>query len=82
LRDGSEVGWWRRTERGAAVALVATGALSVLLFALPGGGRVLLGLPLDGFLTVLAAPLAVLVAAFWFTSRQRALDRRFDVAED
>jgi putative solute:sodium symporter small subunit len=82
VREGNEAAWWRRTGRGAAIALVVAGAVSLVLFLIPAGGRTMLGLPLDAFLGGLVAPLAVLVAVFWFSARQRRLDRRFDVAED
>lgn len=82
MRETSEAGWWRRTEIGAAVALAATGLVCAFLFILPAGAGTVFGLPTGDFLRVLAAPLLVLAAAFWFIGRQRALDRRFDVAED
>jgi putative solute:sodium symporter small subunit len=82
VREGNEAVWWRRTGRGAAIALAVAGVVSLVLFLIPAGGRTVLGLPLDTFLRALLAPLVVLVAVFWFSGRQRALDRRFDVAED
>jgi putative solute:sodium symporter small subunit len=84
LRDASEATWWRRTWQFAAATIGGSIVLSLLflLLASPLDGRLLFGIPLGGFLVAVCAPLAVLVAVFVFAARQRALDRRYDVAED
>lgn len=84
MRDASEATWWRRTWQFAAATIAATIVISLLLVLLAPllDGRLMFGIPLGGFLATVCAPLAVLVAVFVFSTQQRALDRRYDVAED
>jgi putative solute:sodium symporter small subunit len=64
----------------AALTVAATTAFALTpwLFAALEG-RTVLGMPLPYFLLVLALPLAILVAIFWFARRQASLDHRYDV---
>ena len=84
MRDASETTWWRRTRQVAAVTVGGLVVLSLVPALLAGtlGRRLIVGLPLDMFLLIIVAPLAVLFAIFVFARQQQALDRRFDVAED
>jgi putative solute:sodium symporter small subunit len=84
VRDASEATWWRRTWQFAAATIAGSIALSLLLLLLasPLDGLLMFGIPLGGFLVAVCAPLAVLVAVSVFAIQQRALDRRYDVAED
>ncbi len=83
MREANEPTWWRRTGQFAAGTLVV-GTIVVLVPLLAPeafGSRLMLGLPAGIFLAAIAAPLLVLVLVAVFASRQRALDRRYDVAE-
>lgn len=84
MRDASEATWWRRTWQFAAAITTGMIALSFvfLLLAKVLDGRLMFGLPVGTFVIAVLAPVAVLFAAFMFATRQRALDRRYDVAED
>jgi putative solute:sodium symporter small subunit len=84
VRDVSEATWWRRTWQFAAAVAAGMIVLSflLLLLASPLDGRLVFGVPLGTFLAAVCAPLAILVAIFVFATQQRALDRRYDVAED
>ena len=83
LRQANEPRWWLRTGQFAAGTLIvgATLTLAPLLAPERFGNRLMLGLPLGVFLATIAAPVLVLVLVALFASRQRALDRRYDVAE-
>jgi putative solute:sodium symporter small subunit len=84
VRDASEGTWWRRTWQFAAAVISGTIVLSfaLLLLANPLDGQLVFGLPLGTFLAAVLAPLVVLLVTFVFAAQQRALDRRYDVAED
>ena len=84
MREGGQDIWWRRTGQHAAWTLALCLAIGVLPALLSGafGATVLLGMPLGTFLFVLAAPLAILVATFWFARRQQSYDDRYDVTGD
>ena len=84
MRDASETTWWRKTRQFAVATIAGAGIVGLLALALDGqtGGPLVLGLPFFMFVAVILAPLALLVAAFVFATRQQALDRRYDVAED
>lgn len=58
-------------------ATIAFGLTPWLFAALESSA--VLGMPLPYFLLVLALPLAILVAIFWFARRQSSLDHRYDV---
>ena len=84
MRDASEATWWRRTWQFAAAMTAGMIALSFvfLLLAKLLDGRLMFGLPMGTFVIAVLAPVAVLFAAVMFATQQRALDRRYDVAED
>jgi putative solute:sodium symporter small subunit len=84
VRDSSEASWWRLTWQTAAAT---AGGATVLALVAAGteadtGGPQMFGLPLGEFFALIGLPVAIAIAAFVFASRQQALDRRFDVAED
>jgi putative solute:sodium symporter small subunit len=81
MREGGQTVWWRKTGQLAAATLAVLVAVSLvpLLFGGFLAGRTILGLQLSYFLLVLAVPLAILAAIFWFARRQDALDHRYDV---
>jgi putative solute:sodium symporter small subunit len=83
LRDSGEGTWWRKTQQ-RALATVG-GAILLSLAALAAdrdAGPQLFGMPAGAFVAAVLLPFAILIAVFVFVARQRALDRRFDVAED
>jgi hypothetical protein len=84
VRDTSEASWWRLTWRFAAATMAGTIGLGLVAVALEAdaAGPQLFGLPLAEFFALIVAPVAIAIAAFVFANRQRAFDRRFDVAED
>ncbi len=84
MRDASEATWWRRTWQLAAAITAGMISLSLvfLLLAKVFDGRLMFGLPIGTFVMAVLAPVAVLFAAFMLATQQRALDRRYDVAED
>jgi putative solute:sodium symporter small subunit len=84
VRDVSEGTWWRKTWQVAAAVTAGTIVLSLALLLLmnPLDGQLVFGVPLGTFVAVVLAPLAVLLVTCVFSAQQRALDRRYDVAED
>ena len=83
MRDASEATWWRRTwQFGGITVIVAT--MVCLIPALFGDLKtpLVFGLTIEFFLAVIAVPLVLLAGLFFFVGRQRALDHRYDVAED
>ena len=84
MRESGQDIWWRKTRQHAAATLAGLVAIGLVLalVAIALGGMTLLGMPLGYFLFVLAAPLLILLAIFWFAERQRVYDDRYDVAGD
>ncbi|MEJ0012003.1 MAG: DUF4212 domain-containing protein [Bauldia sp.] len=84
MRDSSEAAWWRLTWRLAAAVTGGGAVLAIVATSLEAdaAGPQFFGLPLAEFFGLIVVPLILMAAAFVFAGRQRALDRRFDVAED
>lgn len=84
MRERGQDNWWRKTGQLAAGTLALCLAIGVLPALLSGAFNAteVLGMPLGTLLFVLAAPLAILVATFWFAGRQQAYDDRYDVTGD
>ena len=83
VRDASETTWWRKTRQLALATIGGTAVVGLLAVAVDiRSGPLVFGLALPAFLAVVVVPLAILVAGFVFATRQQALDRRYDVAED
>ena len=84
MRDFSEIAWWRETRRLALTIGVALIVIALLPALVSGhdGDRFTLGMQFGTLVGTVVAPLAALGAALAFTVRQRAIDRRHDVADD
>lgn len=84
MRDSNETLWWRWT---SIVAAGAVGGLGVAVASFAGltwllASATFLGGSLATFFGAVLAPLLIVAGAFAFASRQQAVDRRHDVAEE
>ena len=83
MRNSSESAWWRETRQLALIVVVVLVVVALLpaLFGGHVGDRLIIGMRFGTFAGTVLVPLAALVAAFAFTTRQRHIDRRHDVAD-
>lgn len=83
MREGGQDIWWRKSRQLAATTLSALALLSLTpLVARAFGRTAILGLSPPYLLFAVAAPIAILLAIFWFARRQRDYDHRYDVTGD
>jgi putative solute:sodium symporter small subunit len=83
IRD-DRPGYWRRTCRLMAAALVVWLAAGLGLNLLAGdlGERIVFGYPAGFLLAALGSPVLLVGLAFWFADRQDRLDRDYGMAEE
>jgi uncharacterized membrane protein len=84
MRDSNETVWWRWTSILAGGAIGGLGLVVACIAGLAAlaPGATFLGGSFATFFGAVLAPLLIVIGAFVFASRQQAVDRRHDVAEE